>query len=145
MIIIIIIYYFESFSQQRWPMFFHWNLSDSKSPQVSWTLLGILADLSNAVIWMVSTCPLISKSSNPFTNPLEIVPNAPITNGITVTFMFHSFFCSLARSRYLSLFSSFLKKNFSMDCQNDKILYSAGSLFFFFFVGYHLVWSSGWD
>ena len=34
---------------------------------------------------MVSICPLISKSSSLFTNPLEIVPSAPITIGITVT------------------------------------------------------------
>ena len=33
------------------------------------------------------------------------MPKAPITIGIIVTFMFHSFFNSLARSRYLSLFS----------------------------------------
>ena len=33
------------------------------------------------------------------------VPNAPITIGITVTFMLQSFFSSLARSRYLYLFS----------------------------------------
>ena len=38
---------------------------------------------------MVSTCPLISKSSSRFTNTLEVVPSAPITIGITVTFMFH--------------------------------------------------------
>ena len=52
------------------------------------------------------SCPLISKSSSPFTNSLGIVPSAPTTIGITVTFMFHSFFSSIARSRYLSLFSS---------------------------------------
>ena len=46
-----------------------------------------------------------SKSSRPFNNPLVIVPNAPITIGTIVTFMFHSFFNSLARSRYLSFFS----------------------------------------
>ena len=34
---------------------------------------------------MVSTCSLISKSSNPFTNPLAIIPSALITIGITVT------------------------------------------------------------
>ena len=61
-------------------MVFHGSLSDSKSPQVSRTRLRILAVLSNAVVWIVSTRPLISKSSRPFNNPLVIVPNAPITN-----------------------------------------------------------------
>ena len=78
-------------------MLFHWSLSDSKSPQVSRTLLSILADHNNAVVWMVSTCPFISKSSSPFINPLVTVPRAPITIAINVTFMFHSFFNSLAR------------------------------------------------
>ena len=86
-------------------MVFHWSLSDSKSPQVSRTRLRILAVLSNAVVWIVSVRPPISKSSRPFNNPLVIVPNAPITIGTIVTFMFHSFFNSLARSRYLSFFS----------------------------------------
>ena len=86
-------------------MVFHWSLSDSKSPQVSRTRLRILAVLSNAVIWIVSTRPPTSKSSRPFNNSLVIVPKAPITIGTIVTFMFHSFFNSLARSRYLSLFS----------------------------------------
>ena len=83
----------------------HWSLRDSKSPHVSRTLLCILTDLNNAGVWMVSTRPLISKSSSPRTNPLVIVPRALITIGIIVTFMFHSFFSSLARSRYLSFFS----------------------------------------
>ena len=85
-------------------MAFQWSLCDSKSPQVSRTLLSILFNLYNAVVWMVSTCSLISKSSSPCTNLLVTVLSAPITIGITVTFMFHSFFSSLARSRYLSLF-----------------------------------------
>ena len=38
-------------------------------------------------------------------NPLVTVPNALITIGIIVTCMFHSFFNSLARLRYLSFFS----------------------------------------
>ena len=54
---------------------------------------------------MVSTRPLISKSSCPFNNPLMIVPRVPFTSGIIVTFMFLIFFNSLARSRYLSFFS----------------------------------------
>ena len=73
-------------------MVFQWSLSDSKSPQVSRTLLSIQAVLNNAVVWMVSTCPPTSKSPTPFSNPLFTVPNAPITIGVIVTFMFHSFF-----------------------------------------------------
>ena len=86
-------------------MVFHWSLRDSKSPQVSRTRLRILAILSNAVVWIVSTRPPTSKSSRPFNNPLVIVPKVPITIGTIVTFMFLSFFNSLARSRYLSFFS----------------------------------------
>ena len=73
-------------------MVFHWSLSDSKSPQVSRTLLSILAVLNNVVIWMISTRPPTSKSPSPFSNPLVTVPNAPITIGIIGTFMFLSFF-----------------------------------------------------
>ena len=86
-------------------MVFHWRLSDSKFPQVSRTLLSILAVFNNAVVWMVSTRPPTSKSFRPFNNPLATVPKAPITIGIIITFMFHSFFNSISRSRYLSLFS----------------------------------------
>ena len=78
-------------------MVFHWSLSDSKSPQVSRTRLRILAVLSNAVVWIVSTRPPTSKSSRPFNNPFVIVPNAPITIGTIVAFMFHSFFNSLGQ------------------------------------------------
>ena len=85
--------------------FFYRSLSDSKSPQVSRTYLRILAVLCYAVVWIVSTRPPTSKSSRPFNNPLVIVPRTPITIGTIVTFMFHSFFNSLARSRYLSFFS----------------------------------------
>ena len=95
----------------------HWSLSDSKFPQVSRTRLRILAVLSNAVVWIVSTRPPTSKSSRPFNNPLVIEPKAPITIGTIVTFVFHSFFNSLARLRYLSFFSH----SFSF------ILWSAGT------------------
>ena len=112
-------------------MVFKWILSDCKSPQVSRTLLSILAVFNNAVVWMVSTRPPTSKSSRPFNNPLVTVPKAPITIGIIVTFKFHRFFNSLARSRFLSLFSH----SFSF------ILWSAGyskvdnfSDFFFFLI-----------
>ena len=42
-------------------MVFLKGLSDNKSPKVSRTLLSILADLSNAVVWTVFTHPIISK------------------------------------------------------------------------------------
>ena len=86
-------------------MVFHWSLSDSQFPQVSRTRLRILSVLSNADVWIVSTRPPTSKSFRTFNNPLVIVPNAPITISTIVTFMFHSFFNSLARSRYFSFFS----------------------------------------
>ena len=86
-------------------MVFLWSLSDSKSPQVSRTLLSILAVLNSFAVWMVPTHPTNSKSSTPFNNPLVTVPKAPITISIIVTFMFHSFFNYLARSRYISFFS----------------------------------------
>ena len=89
-------------------MVFQRSLRDSKSPQVSRTLLSILAVFNNAVVWMVSTSPPTSKSSSPFSNPLVTVPNTPITIGIFVTCMFHSFCNSLTRSRYLSFFNILL-------------------------------------
>ena len=130
-------------------MVFHWSLSDSKSPQVSRTRLSILPVLSNDIVWIESSRPPISKSSRPFNNPLVTVPNAPITISTIVTFMFHSFFISLARSRYLS----FVSLSFRF------ILWSAGTakstilqilVFFCFFcffvvVDYYEVWSSGRD
>ena len=78
-------------------MLFHWSLSDSKSLQVCRTALSILAVLNNVVVWMVSTRPPTSKSSSLFYNSLVTVPKAPITIGIIVTFMFHSFFNALQR------------------------------------------------
>ena len=119
-------------------MVFLWSLNDSKSPQVSRTHLSILVILNSVVVWMVFTRPLISKFSSPFNNSLVTVPKVPITISITVTFMFHCFFNSLAMSWYISFFS--LSFNF--------ILWSAGTakstilrvLFsFFFFVDYYKV------
>ena len=46
----------------------HWSLRDSKSPQVSTTLVSTLADLNNAVVWMISTRSRISSPPVPCTN-----------------------------------------------------------------------------
>ena len=65
----------------------------------------MLDDLNNDVVWIVSTRPLISNSSSTCTIPLVTVPCESFTRGITVAFMFHSFYSSLAKSRYLFFFS----------------------------------------
>ena len=104
----------------------------------------------------LSILPLISNFSNHLSKALETLLSVPVTIGITVTFMFHSLFSSLAGSKYFSLFS--LSLNFP--------LWSAGTakftipqvlffvLFFLFFlfsflfiywiifVNYHLIWFS---
>ena len=76
----------------------------------------------------------------PFIKLLCVVSSSAITIGFTVTLSFISIFSSLARSKYLSLFS--LSVIF--------IYWSAGTTMtsirrVFFFGNYHLVWSSGWD
>ena len=109
----------------------NWSLSDSKSPQVSRTLLSILSVLNNIVVWRVSARPPTSKSSRPFRNPLVTVQNAPITIGIIVTFMFHSFFNSLARLKVLiHLFTFF--QFYSVVSRDSKIDNFPYCLFFFF-------------
>ena len=103
--VIIIIFLLDSFSYQLTLMVFHRSLSDSKSPQVSRTLPSILADLTHSVVWTVSNRPVISNSSSLFNNPLVTVPRAQIIINLIVTFMFYSFFNSIARSKYFSFFS----------------------------------------
>ena len=110
-------------------MVYHWGLSDSRSPQAFRALLSILAVLNNVVVWMVSTRPPTSKSSSSSNNPLVTEPNAPITIGTIVTFMFHSFFNYLTRSRYLPFFS----QSFSFILRSAGSAKSTNCIFFFFF------------
>ena len=76
---VISFYSFESFSLQHQLKIFNWSLSDSKSPQVSRTLLSILANFNSVVVWMVSTYIFISNSSSLFTNPSVTVVCTPLT------------------------------------------------------------------
>ena len=127
-------------------MVFHGRLSDSKSPQVPRTLLGILTVFNNAVVWMVSIRPPTSKSSRPFNNPLVTVPKAPITIGIIVIFMFHSFISILLQFRGIYLSFNFLSVH-SVVSRDSKVDNFVDFFFFFFFfvVDYYKVWSSGQD
>ena len=117
-------------------MVFHWSLIDSKCPQVTRTLLSILAVLNYVVLWIVSTRAPTSKSSSPFNNPLVTVPKAPITTGIIVMSVFHSFFFnSLVRSRYLSFFSyTFSFIMWSAGIGKPTILLILLGFFFVFFL-----------
>ena len=81
---------------------------------------------------MISTRPVISKSSSPFTNPSVTVPRAPITIGIIVTFMFHSFFNSLGRSSNLYFFS--LSFNFTLWSARTSKSIIRQVLFFFIII-----------
>ena len=75
-IIIIIISFFVSFSYQRKLVGLLWYLSDSKSPQVSRTLLSIQAEFNNDVVCKVLILPLISSSFRLF-QTLRTVPKMP--------------------------------------------------------------------
>ena len=77
---------------QFWTVVFHCSLSNGNFPQISRTLLSILADLNNAVIWMVLLLPLISISPSVSFKSFLIAPSAATTTGITVTFIFLNFF-----------------------------------------------------
>ena len=103
-----------------------WSLNDSKSPQISKTLLPILADLNNVVVWMVSTCPLFFKSSSAFNNPTMTVPKDPITIGIIVPFMVHSFFQFPSNVKVFILLFIFFQF-YSMVSRDSKVINIANS------------------
>ena len=68
-----------------------------------WSLWGAWVTVSR----LKSPILLISNSTNFFSKLLGTAPIASTTFVITVIFMSHNFFSSLARSRYLSIFSFF--------------------------------------
>ena len=101
------LYYYFTLCEFFPPAFVsHLSLRDNKSSQV---FSVFWADLNNSVIWIVATRPPISKSSSICTNLLVTGPSAPITVGITVTFMFHSFFqfSTMSRNYLFSLSFNF--------------------------------------
>ena len=83
-------------------LFLFQNPSDNKS-QVSRILLSILADTNSAVVWMVLILPLISTSLK----HLRIISRAPTTIGITITFVFNSFFLSVKIQVFFNNSTSF--------------------------------------
>ena len=110
MIITIIIYLFiylflASSSHHPQLDVFHWGLRDSKSLLVTRTLLSLLVDFKNSVIWTGSILPPFFFHSSLFSKPLRTI-SSPLTSiGITITLTFHIFFSLLARSEYFVCFS----------------------------------------
>ena len=125
-------------------MVFHWSLSENKFPQVSRIFLSILAGLSNVIVWMASTRPVISKSSSPFTNPLVNVPRVPFTIGITVIFMFLSccFFQYPWKVQVLILLFAFFQL-YSVICRDSTFNNSASSFFLLLFLLLLIIIRSG--
>ena len=109
-------------------MIFNRSLSKSKSPKVFRFLFSILADLNNAIVWMVSPHPLISKSTCPCTNPLVTLLNTLVRVVNTITFLFHSLFQFFSKVFVLASLFVFLQF-YSLISRKDKVHYSASSLF----------------
>ena len=81
-----------------------------------------------------STRPPTSKSSSPFSNPLVTVPNAPITIGIIVTSMFHSFFQFSSKVEVLIFLFTFFQFH-SVVSRDSKVDNFASSLFYWLLLG----------
>ena len=128
-ICIIIIYSLEFFTS---------TLADGLSLEFDWQQVSSSLQDSSRYSGRSQKCchldspthPPTSKSSRPFNNPLVIVPKVPITIGTIITFMFHSFFNSLARLRYLSFFSH----SFSFILWSARTAKSTIWQFLFFFL-----------
>ena len=112
-------------------MVFHKSFCDSKSPQVSWTLLSILTDLNNTVVlngfrvfWFVC-CGNFSSIWGPFrVNQLQVVSPSP--SWYTVLLVLWKVLCNI--QVFVSLFAFFYFH--SVVHLNDKIHLTASSLLF---------------
>ena len=131
-------------------MVYQWSLSDSKSTQVSKTLVSILVDLNNGVVLLVSVSSSISNYFCPLTKRFGTVPSGLITICIIDSVIFHSFLGSLEKTKSLSLFYfSLIISLYSAGIVKSTIhyiFYFFHFLFFiylFIFANYHLTWSSG--
>ena len=80
----------------------------NKTPHTSVTFLRILMVCIKTVFCNSVIFVSIPMAFNLFSSGVAVVPRAPTTNGTMVTFIFHTFFSSLARSKYLSIFSTSL-------------------------------------
>ena len=110
-------------------MVFHWSLSESKSPQVSRTLLSILTVLNNVIVWMVSTRLPTSNSSS----PLSYCSKRTNYNWYNCHLQVPYFFQFPSKVEVLILLFTFFQF-YSVVSRDSKADNFANSLFFFFFL-----------
>ena len=104
------LYFFQVFLTSVELIVFHWTLSDIKSPQVSRTLLSILANINNAVIWMVLILPPIL-STLPFVFSILL----SLLLLLLLLFSFQFYFQFLTKSFTRSSLKTFGDKSFCLD------------------------------
>ena len=125
-------YSFENFSHRRSLMIFHSNLSDSKSPHVSRTLLSIMVDLHKTLVCIVSTCALISSSCMPFPISWRFVRWRKLQSVYHFSFILDNLF--LVFWQDFGFYLSFLIFWFySVVCCDSKSTIRLVLFFFFFF------------
>ena len=73
----------------------HKSLIHSSYPQISRTVLGVLADLKNDEVFLILSHPLISSFFSLHYKLLGTVPRVPTIVGITVEVLFNYFFSGL--------------------------------------------------
>ena len=113
-------------------MVFDWSWSDSKSFQVSRTLLSILTDLDTAIVWMILRSPSIFNFSRPTFQAFVDCSNRANYKWYhhhLHVLLFSYFFCKVKLFVSLLVFLYFLSAVY----WDGKIHYTANSLSFFFF------------
>ena len=117
-------------------MVVHWSLSDIKFPQISRTLLSILADLNNAVVWS----PLILLFPSP---PVPLLIILWLYQEHQLQLVYTSLSCSSFSS---SLARSFFSFSFNFTLWSAETVRSTilqVSFVVVVVVDYYKVWSSG--
>ena len=112
-----------SFSYRRLLVVPHFSLYDSNSSKVFGTLLGILTDASNAVVWMSRFLwfPIFPGVFQSLWRPLQA---HQLQLGSWLPSCFVVSFSSLAKSKYLSIFWVFFTCSPSEN-QQDDIFFSS--------------------
>ena len=98
-----------------------WRLNKSYFSQVTGTLFSILTDQQCHCLDGLYSTSYFQVLHSLYQSFVDFTKRYP------VAFMTHSFFSSLARSRFLSFFS--LSFNFTVVCWDSKVHNSTGSLF----------------